>query len=334
MTIYYADFDLTTGNNDGSDASNAWQSFSDIIAGSNGSPPAAGDTVLCKGTDSMSSGVTVNIAGSAEGGFIKLIGVDGSWNNVGGSTRAVLDMQNNDYDILTYNGADYFWLENFELKNAGSSGTGYDGIVGATDYSEYCVFINCYVHNCYGRGFNTNGGYLRYASAFRCRASNNASDGFMTKYWNLFACRADANTVRGFNTNGDLLIGCIAHDNGTEGFYLYTTRAIHCVSEGNTNEGFELDYSSAYFPILLGLRSTNNGTGLAINTSYRFPVMYYYGDNNTTDASGYYDEVLNDGGNTITLDGSDTDCGYADSSSDDYNLSSSATYRRAGVSIP
>lgn len=328
MTTYYADFDLATGGNTGVDAANAWRSFADIVAGTNGTPPAAGDMVLCKGTDLMSSGSFIVFAGSASSGFVKLIGVDNSWNNVGGSTRAVLDLQGNSADMLTYYGASFAWLENFELKN------GYRGIYGTSlSPSNSCVFINVYAHNFTNDGFAPES-YIYTSTYIRCRSSNNGRYGWSLPRGSiLVGCRADGNSNTGFMGNVFAqYVGCIAHDNGGDGFN-GVKLPVNSVAYNNTGDGFEFGTTTLESPAVIGLRAAGNATGLKASTSHRIPLFYFYGDN-ITEIDAYYDEVLNDGAGTVTLNGTDTDAGFVDPSNEDYNLASDATYRREAVTIP
>ena len=336
MTTYYADFDLATGNNDGTTAANAWKTMADVIAGSNGTAPAAGDTVLCKGTDSTSAVVTWNISGTYNGGYVKLIGVDASWTNVGGSTRAVIDRGGGASVVLSV-AASYFWLENFEIKGGGSSGTAYHGVQFPSGaYRDCNVFVNCYVHNCYGEGFDGTGGYARYTTFVKCRSSNNAVCGFADFRDSEFHfCRADNNTSHGFFPSASkcLLNKCIAENNGGDGIYnYYGAYIVDCVFHGNTGDAIE--YALAPNQSMpCGVRATENATGIKVSGNLRIPLFCFYGDN-TTETSGYYDEILNDGSNTVTLNGTDTDEGYTDSANSDFNLTSSATYRRVEVAIP
>jgi len=345
MTVYYADFDLATGDNDGggdgttrtdptdsANWTNAWQTLAAVIAGTNGTAPAAGDIVYCRGTDALSAAVTVNISGSVDSGYIKFIGVDASGNNVGGSTRAVLDCNGNNINGLYFNGANYTWFENFKIVNDGTGSS--DGVSSATAYSYYNVFINCWSDNHGHDGFNGNAGYLRYASYIKCRASNNGNNGFDGRYDDYYFCRSDGNSGKGFDPYDSFCYGCISHDN-LLGFYAYSTsKIINCVAHGNSNEGIFMAYSNQ---IGIGLRGTANGEGFQGPTNTRPVIMHYYGDDNTTDyGGGYYDDIggLAGAAATMIADGSDTDYGYNDSSTDDYSLAADATGRRIAIEIP
>jgi len=335
MTTYYANFDLTTGNNTGVDATNAWKTFADVLAGSNGTAPVAGDTVLCKGTDTLGAAIDIAISGSYANGYIKFIGVDASWNNVGGSTKAIFDANDGAYDVLReVSGADFIWFENFTFQNTNRA-SGNHGVDSATLYADYWVFKNCDFTDCYA-GF-TETAYMRWAVLFQCRAYNNANNGFSLRGAYLYFCRAYSNGARGISmSNADTLsFGCIAHDNATAGIYTYGESCLFCVSEDNTTDGI-MDGYQLPGGVFLGNRSTNNGSEGFVNghESRRSLLFYYYGDNNDVNITGNYDDIKNIDAATVTLNGSDTNQGYVDPANDDYNLRSDATYRREKVTIP
>jgi len=334
MATKYADFDLTTGANNGSGWADAWRSMADVIAGSNSTPPAAGDTVLMRGTDTTTAVITWNLSGAHDTGYIKLIGVDASGNNVGGNTRAVIDRNNGNSIALSVQ-ASWVWFENIEVKNAGSSGTTYHGIhTPSGSYRDNLIFINCVSHDNKGEGFDASGGYARYATLIKCASYNNAVDGFADFVTSTFvACRSYGNTGRGFYAPliSTIHIGCIAHDNGSDGFHLYNlgSVAVNCVSHGNGGDGYALVSPN----LLIGCRATGNVIGVSEEGAVRVLLLGYYGDN-TTETSGNVESIAIDGVSTVVLSGTDVNGGYVDSANDDYNLASSATLRRLAVSLP
>jgi len=230
-------------------------------------------------------------------------------------------------------GADYIWFENFRFTNT-SKANGKHGVTGSSAYADRWVFINSIFDNCYC-GYVGNG-YFRFAVFFRCAFHSNAYYGADAGGGNYFiACREYNNSGTGCRgaSASDLFMGCVSHDNGGDGYYLYGGAAYHCVAYGNTGDAFEFPYANCA-PILLGDRAAaNSGTGLNVSSNMRMLLLYCYSDN-TTETSGYYDEILNNGTSTVTLNGSDTNEGFVDPSNDDYNLRSDATYRRVAVSIP
>lgn len=332
-TTYYADFDLATGDNDGTTAANAWQTFADVIAGSNGTAPAASDTVLCKGTDTLSATVNVTgIGGAYNTGYIRFIGVNALWENVGDTTRAVIDANGQNISALTFNNAKYLWFENFEVKGAGSSGTATHGVSCITAGSEYTVWVNCTFHNNYGSGVYANS-LLDHARFFMCSFYSNASHGIVAHRYGITAfCRAYSNTAIGFSAAFCLHIGCIAHDNGTYGFSGYSSGCINCVADSNSTSGISYTNPSG-IGVAIGCRVTSNGIGVNEEALLRMLLFYCYGDN-TTETYGDYDEILHNGAATVTLNGTDTDEGYTDSSANNFDLVSSATYFSTAIAIP
>jgi len=325
---FYADFDVSGGSNLGTLAQ-PWETLADVLAGTNGTAPAAGESVGCKGTDGITSTVTVSLDGTSSGGYIKFIGVDSNWDNVGGTTLTIIDGQTNTLDCLTFIGATFLWFENFDIKNAGSSGTTNDGIYGATTNNNYNVFINIHTHDCKGDGISGNL-YLKRSLFFRCSSYNNSQYGFANyQESTLIACRAYNNTSYGYRTLEDNVhLGCISNDNST-GFFLYQSHGlINCIADGNTGSGFYVDTAGTTLHYC-GCRSTNNGTGINTSAALLVLLIYYYGDNNTTDVTNYYEEIIG-----MTLNGSDTDEGYVNQANNNYNLTDDATYRREPIVIP
>jgi len=328
MATLYADFDLTTGGNTGVDATNAWQSLADVVSGGSGTAPAAGDTVLCKGTDTLSATVAWTLAGSGTS-RTKLIGVNSSWVNDG--TMAIIDGNGGAFTGVTLNNADNIYWENIRVTNCGTT-TSHDGISCITSGSYYMWFHNCRFDNNAGNGFDGGGGLSRYSLLTNCRFDNNGlygATGFRYSCW-FWGCRADNNSSRGFNGYGSGFARCIAHDNGAQGIYVYACEPVFdCVAHGNTSDGIRHTYGSAANAVI-GCRSTLNSIGVSGNTTQLIPLLYYYGDANTTDGANYQ------AGPQVTMDGTDTDYGYNDLTTDaeDFSLATGATGYQWEVEIP
>jgi len=363
MTDYYVDADLDSGDNDGGgdgDAydptsagnwTNAWKTFADCMAGTNGSAPAAGDVVFCKGTDTLGSAtVTTSASGSVASGFITFIGcaADGSVDG----TRVVINGDGS-YVPLTNGGHSFLWFENFEFTN--SSG---DGVAWHTN-GDYCVFVNCISHsNSSGDGFTgASGDQVLFV---KCQAYSNGDDGYSG--WGsacrFMLCTAYSNTDTGFATTSGYAVyfGSIAHDNGAnagdEGFDLNASDImINCIADGE-NVGVYLtsDYGQVFFS-----RLTNNAAHANLSNEigiFGWNVFYNATADNDLDLPdawstfaartyAYFlrDESLLNTNKSDTADwGSgtigDADDGYNDKAGpDDFNLKASREYNGDGTDV-
>lgn len=330
MATYYADFDLATGNNDGTSWADAWQTMADAIAGTNGTPPAAGDTVYCRGTDTLSASPTLTQSGGGSTGRIRWIGVNGSGTNDG--TRVVLDA-NGARHALTLSG-DHHLFENFAFT--GTTGS-YDGLWGAGDYN---VFVNCAAYSCGDCGFGSLG---TNNILIRCVAYSNGGYGiYGSTTTQCFFCCSHDNTSRGFYlTTNSLSIACLSYDNGSSGFDNLTINSVlfNCVSDRNGVNGINM---AGYHATVIGCRVTSHDGGGQIGLDYNnltgLHGWNYFEDNDgdNIQADGYADEIREDGASTDQEDQADTNEGYTDKTdgAEDYNLRSDATLRRTAIQIP
>jgi hypothetical protein len=344
MTVYFADFDLTTGSNNGSSWANAFQSMQAAHDGISG----PGDVVLCKGTDSITSTVSITKAGNYSSGAIRFIGVGSSYTDsdpengaaAGANNRAVIDGEGRAISLITPSNSAHLWiLENFELKRAGSSGTTYHGFNYAANQCNRWIIINCLVHHCYGSGFNSDlllNGWVWIGSAiYSCyRGMTNI------RACRFIGCRIENNTQYGvYSYAMEDFIGCLIRNNGAYGVYNYDDKTfLFNVIDGNTGDGVRTSYMGFSPQMIIGCRITNNG-GYGINnmlSTARAWVFGTYLDNNASGALGGYliDKMTYLGQQTVVEDGSDTDQGYADRSGGDFNLRSDATLRRFAINIP
>jgi hypothetical protein len=264
MATKYADFDLATGNNDGSDWTNAWKTMADAIAGSNSAPPAAGDTVYCRGTDSTAGAITSTLAGNETNGLIKWIGVNASGNNDG--TRATISGGGGNFNIFLL-GGDYNYFENFRFTGSGNG-------CGVTNSGTHYLsaFVNCSFDTCGTYGVYAS--LLQYCWFIRCVAYGCGLQGFHINNNDIciFCCARD-NTGGGFqkNTSGHgILLGCIAYDNGSAGYLdMNYVTIVNCVSDNNV-VGIDIQSQAGTFNVLIGNRITNNSgvgnIGLDCNT--------------------------------------------------------------------
>lgn len=335
MTTYYADFDLGTGNNDGTSWANAWKTPADVIAGSNGSAPAAGDTVYTRGTATLAATVTNTLAGDETTGLIKWIGCNASGNNDG--TRTVIDANSGNFATWTQN-AGYNLFENFRFTGSGNN----DGFEGTGDD---LVFVNCSFDNNNAHGWN--GAGQDRCIFIRCVAYSNGSNGFSGAGARFIFCCSRGNTGNGWYYNfASVWIGCLAYDNGGNGidaFRQYGT-AFNSVFDANTGNGIDILSGTNYVAAILGCRITNHSGGGSIGLDANTEIVLYgwnYFENNTGDNvqnATLAFPISYNGAATNLEDLSNTEYGYVDISEDNYATgytdSGDPDLRRVAVTIP
>jgi parallel beta-helix repeat protein len=205
MTDYYCD-PTDSGSNLGTQA-NPWQSWTDVQAGTNGSPPGAGDTVYFAGgggsyDEQPSVAQTQSLSGTA-GNPITFVGCNSSW--VVDGTKYVFDFTTpTNTDGLDFDDTDYIVMRHFEVKNADYNGFDF-ALQSATSY----MLIDCVAHT------NGDSGFYLYrmtnSHLIRCVAHNNGGDGFEYAYSNahlLFCCARD-NAGDGFQQLGDGMLWAV-----------------------------------------------------------------------------------------------------------------------------
>jgi len=336
MPTYYVD-PAAGGNDDGTDWTNAWTTLQRAIDGTNGTQPAAGDIVYCRGTETLSASVDVDgNEGSDSVGFIRYIGCNGSGNVDG--TRFVLDANSAAVNCLQVAaGIDYHCFENFEFKNATSG-----GVIGAS-WNYRWAFINCSFNNNGARGLDNN--TFRSTFYILCTAYSNTTDGFFMGFDNyMIFCSAHDNTGSGAfcNGNNQVIIGCLIYDNGDDGLEGLDeiSLAMHNVIDGNADDGLQLRSGAGLIGII-GNRITNHSgsgdNGMDFVGEITFHGWNYLEDNDTHYANTSLAlELLDSGVGTNDEDNADTNEGYTSKAdgSEDFNLRSDASLRRTAISIP
>lgn len=326
MATLYVD-PAAAGANNGSSWTDAWtsvQSAIDYVS------LAAGDVVYMRGTQTPSAQIDFDGAkGNYANGRIRFVGCN-SGGTVDG-TRFHLNFGNNAIHGCVFNDMDSVSLENVEISSSYASGT-YHGLRFVTSGSSNCAFVNVYIHDWSGMGQEGILGY--YATWDRCRAANCGSYGFQAAaYSNQFwGCVADGNGNTGFYAyyGAASFRSCLSYGNtGGYGFYLGVSSALFgCVAHNNSSGG-------VYFNGVSDLRrcriTANGGYGINVlgSSSARPSICGCYFHGNTSGvASGNYQEINPDGaGSWNELAGSDTDYGYVDSASGDFNIAAGATLR-------
>lgn len=332
MSTYYVD-PAATGSDNGTSWANAWTTLQKAVDGTGGTQPVAGDVVLCRGSETISAQIDFDgNSGDTTSGVIRYVGVNSSGTNDG--TRYVIDA--NSAGIVGVNmNSNRISIENIEIKNA-TIGVNYGTYTGKSNGH----FVNIYVHDCTGSGFQagSNTGYQnRYVKCFSesnsygfnmggtfigCIAKNCTNYGFVNDFYNQFYAQyfqcAAISCGTGFRAKRDDLkyFGCIAH--------------------GNTSYGFESTYSNGN-AIYSGCRATSNGTGFSLKGIELLAGCYMPDTGqdlaNTTKLSGIYSDTIVAGASTNNFAGTDTDGGYVDSSTGDFNLAETASLRRLEINI-
>jgi len=340
MATKYANFDLATGNNDGSDWTNAWKTMADAIAGTNSAPPAAGDTVYCKGTDTLAAGCVLNLVGT-EISYIRWIGVNASGTNDG--TRATLDCNGGNFPALQFNAAYCNSFDNFRF-----TGSVTNGVASGVGASYYLVFNNCSFDNNGSAGINfTTNNAAQYNTFVRCVFYGN-DYGFITSNYDrfFFSCFHDNVSAGLYRPANGTVFGCVFYDNPTGLKQPITEVMIQNVFDGNTT-GFENYDGLGYIGWFFGNRITNNTTGLDGNTRTLWEGWNDF-DGNTDhrlDTNGHL--VFLYGGLTTNVElnengagGGDTLQGYVSTTegSEDYSTNyvgaTDPHLRRTAITIP
>ena len=335
MTDYYVDPDAG-GNDDGTTWTHAWTTLQRAIDGTNGTQPTAGDTVYCRLSSSASESISAQIDWDGNDGTaansLNWVGCNAS--GVEDGTRYVIDAGSSSCHGWHFNGMQFLYIRNFELK---SSATGtYHGIIADTAGSSGS-FVNVYIHDFPGHGVSMEG-WLNYTSWVHCRFSSNGMCGIYRSNATdtFYGCVSDNNGDDGFNsTDRSAWYGCVAHSNTDNGWNLYNqARCINCVAHDNGQDGFTNGSWRAQY---ICCRATNNNAyGFANYANGPDFLLGSYAQGNTSGAtSGNVLECTIKGDSTYNdMTGSDRDYGYVDSAGDDYNLRPGATLRSKALEMP
>jgi len=294
----------------------------------------AGNTVYCRGTLSPSVRIDFDTNKGSYGSRIRYVGCNASDGSVDGS-RFILDFGSNTCNGLYFIDADHVCFYNFEVKSAVASGT-YHGMEMASSASSYMDFVNCYVHGWTGYGIYAN---LSSSNTYmQCEIFNNDAGGSYKAAGFHFASRYHGNGGDGLNmataSSGSYINNCLFYENTADGVSTtYGHTYMNCAFHGNTGSG--LYANNAYSPgTAIGCRFTNNGAyGIREADGMQLYCCYLQG-NSSGDLNGTPYIMTQDGdGQYVTTGGSDTDYGYVDTSTDDYNLAESATYRAVPITL-
>ena len=285
---------------------------------------APGDIVYCRGTETPTAAIDCDgtTGGSSTVPRTRFIGCNSTTGAVDG-TPFVLDFSTNTCSGLSFNGMGWVSIENFEIKSSLSTGS-YNGIVAVTASSLGLAFINCSIH-----GWPDNGvelySYGSNATFVRCLIYDNAGIGLRVSGSAIAACTIRDNAG---DYGGDFGGGCTCYGCLFDGNSVFQARSIafstfvNCIFRGTGGAGNSgVNNSTSRGSLYVGCRFVNNTYGI---TGGKVSVLLgcYFGSN--TSGTYYDDEYLDvdpDGaGSLSTFGGSDTDDGFVDSSSGDFNL--------------
>ncbi len=329
MAIYYAD---TAGSN--TSPYDTWekaatdpQTVIDLcISGGNeirlrGS---FGSSVLPVTFDNTTQGDTTN-------GFNKFIGyaADGSRDG----TKVVFDGENTATNCIVIDDCDYWHAENIKAVDA----TG-DNITTASNSYHWCM-VNTEGSGAggYGAGLSS----LSYSLLINYLGYNNATGGLslsgtstvvgLVLHSNQYGFRADT-------FSSGVVVGFLIYNNTSYGIYNCpaNSRFINGVIHNNGSPQIEQNYD-VRGQVFIGTRFTGSGAGeYAVKASINMIMLAfcYFQQNGGSnfDGSAWFDvEML--GASTNVFSGIDTDYGYTDSSSGDFNLAASATMRDISITL-
>lgn len=360
MATYYVDPTKTGGTNSGGGGgtpddptdeanwTNAWTTLQRAIDGTGGTQPTAGDTVFCRGTETVSVMIDFDgLSGSAAAGHVKYVGVNAS--GVEDGTLYTLDANDNALAAVANIFSSRLEFRNLKFCNCGGTGHGVKADTGG--YWDYGVIINCEFTGNNGTGFwELSTIRFEYLLFVGCKFTNNGVYGSTQVGGAFFGCVWSGNPTGNYYISSAVpasFNNCIFRDNTNTGFVCqsYSSHLImiaNCVFHGNTVNGLYLS-SNTDQVVIYGCRFTSNGTGIVTPGTAIVPrqlVGCYFPDTgqplaNTTKTSGN-DIVVNTTYKGValgTLTGTDADGGYTDSVNDDYSLASSASLRNVEIAI-
>lgn len=339
MAEYYIN-PAATGNDDGSTKTDAWTTLQRAIDGTVGTKPGAGDVVLATGTENVTA-VTDSDgnAGDLTSGVVTFRGVNSSWVNDG--TRYGMNAVGNSIDILRLS-ANYIKFENFELYNTSKTSSD-DGIV-INGYESLSgnVLVNCIVRDVY-KGINGGNSSVADLAIIKTKIYDTTSGAIIFgSATNLFLSLCNIYNIGGRGLFVNFGSGCkIIHETiirdctsegikiGSSGVCVLLNAVLH-----NNGDGIESEVTITY---IIGGRITSNTVGIDSDDIANLIGVYMpdTGEDlaNTTKTTGLVDEIVLDGTNTNNLSGTDTDGGYEDSSTNDYNLTDTASLRRVAIDL-
>ena len=261
-------------------------------------------------------------SGDLTDGYIKVIGVNSSW--VEDETYAVLDgnsVATYGFYIPSSSSNSKVLIKHLYVTRTSSYGWYMNGTVSDDWVLYHCAAILCAAGTVLHRFIG--------ATVVRFRAESNTSYGLKEGQYGYDAmyafCKASGNGGIGIGGTSSRLtfVGCLSFDNYNN-FECDDGTFINCTIDAGSEDGV-LQLSATRLR-MVGCRVTSNGTDdveYGVNlaaTGWLIPMYSYFGGNlgagaAANDVEGYKLDLV---GNT--WEGTDTDQGYMDTATDDYNL--------------
>lgn len=323
---YYVD--PADGGSDAGTQANPWQDLDSCAVNC-----VAGDSCLCKGTQTLTGAIQLNHAyGSGTDGYIHYVGTANDWSIDG--TRFLLDGNGAATNCVDNIGGDYLFFAN--VRFTGATGSNID----ATTDGDNLVFINCIIDSAGSHGIEDNNTSAN-CLFLQCGIIGNTTNG-MENFGSgtyVVGCSVIGNGGVGIEINdfssSNLIAGCLIHDNGNATRHVSTgagTLFLNNVFDGTnstTDSAVVLINSQITF---IGNRFTNMTCGIDYNGRVGI-LAYNYFSNCTRDTLACEDvqEFILDGSNTSTY-GASAD-GYVDAANDTFNLANDAALRRSALPL-
>ena len=218
MAEYYVD-PTATGDDTGASKTNAWTTMQRCEDGTDGTQPAAGDTVLFRHSGAVGAadetigvgGVEIGwtgLSGNTTAGYIRYIGVNSAWENDG--TQYVLDGDSAQVatGVMIFGTPAYRWFENFLVTRSATSGIVSVGVC------LYCIFKNVTASLNATAGISS--GALQYGLFEDCDLLHNDFVGLGSLlYGRAIRCRAVGNAFYGIQGGNSCTIkDCLVVANG------------------------------------------------------------------------------------------------------------------------
>jgi hypothetical protein len=333
MATYYLD-PAAGGGDTGVDWANAWSTIQRAKDGTNGTPPAAGDTVFCRGTETL--GVAPDIdgnEGNTTNGYIKFVGTNGAGTVDG--TRYELDGNGAAASCLVMLG-EMIWFENFEMHSATSH-----GVDQTSSDADTCTFYNCSVHNNIGAGFY-NDSNATDCCYLRNLIYTNGTSGIREPHVCCMVGNVIYNNgeegIEGVHTDNSTAVKNAIFDNGDgesnmnyDKHWLIMNNVIDGTGQAN---GTGIESNGSGESLIIENRITNSVIGFDNNSDINM-VGFNVFDNNTDDIidPNIIEKLRLDATVDTNLYDPDADDGYENAALDKYNLKASRSYNGDGTDV-